>query len=396
MSTKLAALAVVAGHEIRARLRDGTAVLIAFVAPVVLATLFGVALGGEDDQPLDTTIGVVDNDGGDIPAAVQREAMDNDQLRDMLRFERLPDTASARHAVDEGSVGAAIVFDAGFSDSVSSGRGGEVAVLESNEAPYAGVVARSLVDQVSSLVGARTLAVDVSLAAGVPPDRVADFVHENGADGPALTLSDDTVAGAEVGMTVHYGAGMAVMFAFFVAGTSARALLTDRQLGTLDRMRAAPVPAWAPLAGKAVVGFLLALVSMCTTWLSSELIFGVSWGAPAAVLLLLLAHVFAATMLVLLVASRARTDAQVDGYVLGLAFVLALLGGSIVPVYDLPDVLQAAALVTPNGWVSRGLGELAVAGSGVGDVALPIVVLLGIGVVAGVPAFLRFSKGRFA
>ncbi|MBB3052461.1 ABC-2 type transport system permease protein [Prauserella isguenensis] len=396
MLTKLSALAVVAGHEVRARLRDGTAVLIAFVAPVLLATLFGVALGGDDEQALDTTIGIVDNDGGEVPASVQREAMDSEQLRDMIGFERFPDVDAAQQAVDDGAAGAAIVFEEGFSESVSAGEGGEVSVLESAEAPYAGVVARSLVDQVSSLVASRTLAVDVSLAAGVPPERVTEFVEENGADGPALRLSDATVAGAQVGMTVHYGAGMAVMFAFFVAGTSARALLTDRQLGTLDRIRAGPVPAWTPLAGKAVVGFGLALVSMCTTWVSSELIFGVSWGDPVAVLLLLVAHVFAATMLVLLVASRARTDAQVDGFVLGLAFVLALLGGSIVPVYDLPDFLQTAALVTPNGWVSEGIGQLAAAGTGVSDVTTPLLVLVGIGVAAGIPAFLRFSKGRFA
>ena len=46
MASKLGPLAVIVGHELRSRLRDGTALLVAFVAPVVLATLFGVALAG--------------------------------------------------------------------------------------------------------------------------------------------------------------------------------------------------------------------------------------------------------------------------------------------------------------------------------------------------------------
>ncbi|EHR62782.1 ABC transporter permease [Saccharomonospora cyanea] len=396
MASKLGPLAVIVGHELRSRLRDGTALLIAFVAPVVLATLFGVALGGDDEGPLRTVIGVVDDDGGEFPASVQREAMETEELRELLEFRQFPDEPGARGALDAGEIGAAIVFPTGFSDSVSAGEGGEVSVLESVEAPYAGAIARSLVNQISALVEARTLAVKASLDAGVPADEVKLFVEANGADGPALRISGDTVAAAEVDMTVHYGAGMAVMFAFFVAGTSARSLLTERQLGTLDRMRAAPIPLWTTLAGKAAVGFLLALVSMCVTWVSSVVIFGTDWGDPTAVFLLLFGHTFAATMLVLLVASRARTDAQVDGFVMAVSFVFALLGGSIVPVYNLPDLLQTATLITPNGWVSTGLGELAEAGAGVSAVATPVAVLLGIGVAAGVPAFLRFAKGRFA
>ncbi|CAM2919442.1 ABC transporter permease [Saccharomonospora xinjiangensis] len=397
MGSKFGPLAVIVGQELRSRLRDGTAVLIAFVAPVLLATLFGVALGDDGDEgPLHTAIGVVDDDGGEFPASVQREAMKTEELREVLEFREFEGESGARNALDAGEVGAVLVFPAGFSDSVSAGEGGSVSVLESVDAPFAGAIARSLVNQISALVEARTLAVKASLDAGVPADEVKLFVEDNGAAGPALRISGDTVSAAEVEMTVHYGAGMAVMFAFFVVGTSARSLLTERQLGTLDRMRAAPIPLWTTLAGKAAVGFLLALVSMCVTWVSSVLIFGTDWGDPAAVFLLLLGHTFAATMLVLLAASRARTDAQVDGFVMAISFVFALLGGSIVPVYNLPDFLQTATLATPNGWVSTGLGELAEAGAGVSAVATPVAVLLGIGVLAAIPAFLRFAKGRFA
>src|SRR5690606_8399188 len=123
VASKLGPLAVIVGHELRSRLRDGTALLVAFVAPVVLATLFGVALGG-DEAPLRTTIGVVDDDGGDFPASVQREAMETEELREVLEFRQFPDEAVAQDALDAGEIGAAIVFPAVFSDSVSAGEGG--------------------------------------------------------------------------------------------------------------------------------------------------------------------------------------------------------------------------------------------------------------------------------
>jgi ABC-2 type transport system permease protein len=389
-------LLVVAGHELRSRLRDGTAPLIALVAPILLATLFGLALGGDGDPPLRATIGIVDLDGGQFPASVQREALATDELRGVLTFQRYPDEDAAQGAVDSGAAGAAIVFPAGFSADVGAGKGGEVSVLESAGSPLAGVIARSMVDRISALVEARTLAVHAALAAGVPVDRVQLFVEDNGAAGPTLGLVGDPVAGGRIDLAVHYGAGMAVLFAFFVVGTSARSLLTERQNGTLDRMRAAPIPVWTAAVGKSAVGFLLALISMCATWLSSVLIFGASWGDPAGVLLLILAHTFAATAIVMLVASGARTDAQADGFTLGVAFVFAFLGGSLVPAYNLPQWLQDVSLITPNGWVSAGLSELAGTGAGAGAVLTPVAVVTGIGLVAGALAFLRFRKGMFA
>lgn len=392
----LGPLLVVGAHELRSRLRDGTALMIALVAPILLATMFGLALGGDDDPPLQATIGIVDRDGGEFPASVQREALQTEELRGVLTFRQYGDEASARSAIDKGESGAAIVFPEGFSESVGAGRGGEVTVLESAETPLAGVVARSMVDRISALVDARTLAVRASLDAGMPEDQVKEFVERNGAEGPTLSLSSDPVSGGEVDLAVYYGSGMAVMFAFFVAGTSARGLLTERQLGTLTRMRAAPIPLWTAVAGKGIVGFGLAVISMCATWLSSVLIFGSSWGDPVAVLALIVAHVFAATTIVMLVASGAKTDAQADGYTLGVAFVFAFLGGSLVPVYNLPDFLQKVSLITPNGWVSSGLTELAGTDGGLGAVALPVAVVTGIGLLAGVLAILRFRKGLLA
>ncbi len=389
-------LLVVARHELWSRLRDGTAPLIALVAPILLATLFGLALGGDDDPPLRATIAIVDLDGGEFPASVQREALATEELRDVLTFEEYADEAAARTAVDSGAAGAAIVFPAGFSQGVGAGEGGEVAVLESAESPLAGVVARGMVDRISALVEARTLAVRAAVAAGVPSSRVKEFVEANGAAGPTPTLVGDPIAGGKVDLAVHYGAGMAVLFAFFVVGGSARSLLTERQNGTLDRMRAAPIPGWTPPVGKAAVGFLLALISMCATWLSSVLIFGASWGDPVGVLMLIVAHAFAATTIIMLVASGARTDAQVDGFTLGVAFVFAFLGGSLVPVYNLPDWLQQVSFVTPNGWVSSGISELAGTGAGPAAVLVPVAVVTGIGLVAGALALLRFRKGMFA
>ncbi|WP_344743718.1 ABC transporter permease, partial [Streptosporangium vulgare] len=193
-------------------------------------------------------------------------------------------------------------------------------------------------------------------------------------------------------LSVYYGSGMAALFAFFVVGTSVRSLLTERNLGTLNRMRAAPIRPWIPIVGKGVVGFLLALVSVCAVWASSVLLFGSTWGDPLAVFALWTAHVLAAAAITMLVASRAKTDSQADGLIMGVSFVFAFLGGSLVPMYNLPDFLQKVALFTPNGWTSTGLTELAGGGGGLATVAGPIAALCGMALAAGGVA--AFASGE--
>ncbi|MEU8265852.1 ABC transporter permease [Sphaerisporangium sp. NPDC049002] len=388
----LRSLLTVSALELRTRLRDGTALVIALIVPVALATLFGLALGG-DDPPLRATVGFVDSDGGEFPASVRKEVMSTKELQGTLTLRDLPSEQEARESLDAGDIGSAIVFPKGFSASVGAGDGGKVNVLSSAEAPLAGVLANAIVDHISALVDARTLAVRASLQAGVPADQVKEFVERNGAAGPALTLTNDPMAGGKVDLSVYYGSGMAALFAFFVVGASFRSLLTERKQGTLNRMLAAPIRPWVPIVGKAAVGFALAVVSVCVTWGSSVLIFGSTWGDPPAVFTLLVAHVLAATAITMLVASRARTDAQADGVIMVVSFVAAFFGGSLVPMYNLPDVLQKIALLTPNGWTSTALTGLAGSGGGLATVAVPIAVLCLIALVASVLAALGFRKG---
>ncbi|MEU7830185.1 ABC transporter permease [Nonomuraea sp. NPDC049129] len=382
----------VAALELRTRLRDGTALVVALIVPIALATLFGLALGG-DDPPLRATIGFVDLDRGEFSASVRREVMSNEQLKGTLTLRDLPSRQEAQRSLDAGDIGSAIVFPQGFTKSVGAGSGGQVAVLTSAESPLAGVVANAIVDRISSVVDARTLAVRASLAYGVPGDRVKELVERNGAAGPGLSLADDPMEGGKIDLSVYYGSGMAALFAFFVVGASFRSLLTERRQGTLDRMRAGPIPQWTPIAGKAMVGFGLGVVSVVATWASSSLIFGTSWGDPVAVFALLVAHVLAAAAITMLVASRAKTDAQADGVTMVVSFVMAFFGGSLVPLYNLPGFLQKVALLTPNGWTSTGLIRLAGSGGGLTTVIVPIGVLCAIALVAGGLAAAGFRKG---
>ncbi|WP_181019821.1 ABC transporter permease [Nonomuraea typhae] len=417
-------LLTVSALELRTRLRDGTALVIAVLVPVTLATLFGLALGG-DDPPLRATVGVVDLDRGRFPAEVRREIAAAEQFKGALTLRDLPSEQAARQAVDGGEIGAAIVFGPGFSRTVERGGRGAVTVLTTPESPLAGIVTRSLADRIAVMVESGALTERTTTLAAHPnpatpnpatpdsasasanpanPDpasakpvnspQTADPAGRTESTSPAaLTVVADPMSGGKVDLAVYHGSGMAALFAFFVVGASFRSLLTERKLGTLNRMRAGPLAPWVPVAGKAIVGFALALFCVCVTWASSALIFGTTWGDPVAVFAVLCAHVLAAAAIMMLVASRVQTDAQADGVIMVVSFVAAFFGGSLVPIPNLPEPLQFVALFTPNGWTSFALIDLAGSGGGLAEVLVPIGVLCAIALTAGGLAAAGLKKG---
>lgn len=378
----MGALTALSVRELSARMRDGTALLVAFVAPVVMAALLSFALGGNNGA-LDVTLGVASPDRDPVADRFVHEIENRKDLTGAVHIERFTSRADADRALADGDIGAVVRFPEKFSESLSNASPARITVVSSPDTPIAGIVARSAAERLVSVTNGRVLAEQVSRKSGVPGEDVASHVDDVSATAPALRLADDT-AGASSGGAAYYGPAMALLFAFFVAGTSMRGLLTERRIGLVDRMAAMSVPQWLVIASKAVVGFLLAMASMCVTWASSALLFDATWGPAGTVLLILAADAFAAVAVMALIASVARTDSQANGYTTLIAFLFAMVGGSFVPLYQLPGLLRDAALVTPNGLAMHAFA---------GDVLLPLLGLVAVGLACVGLSAARFRKG---
>ena len=108
---------IVAGLQLRRRLRDRSALLQGIVAPIVLAVIITAAFGG--GRSFSTEIGVVDLDGGDLGAALVAGSADpadddSDESGSGVELVALPDRAAAELAIEERELPAAIVIPDGF------------------------------------------------------------------------------------------------------------------------------------------------------------------------------------------------------------------------------------------------------------------------------------------
>jgi ABC-2 type transport system permease protein len=383
---------LIAGKDLRQRLRDRSGLVIAFVAPFLLASIIGLAFGGDDG--FRATYAVADDDRGPLAAGFVDGVLADPGLAEVVTLRRVG-RDQARLLVDRGEADAAFLLPAGFSAAVRRGEPATITVLEAGENPVAGQVARSLADAYAARLDAIRLSVRTAVEASGRPPAEAE-TSRLGERAAALRLpvqlTEGRVGVREIEPANYFGPSMAIFFLFFTVSFGARSILTERQQGTLGRLLASAASPGAVIAGKALAAFLLGTSSVLVMWLATSLVFGADWGDPLAVVVLTVTSVLAAIGITAMVITLARTDEQADGFSALVVFTLALLGGNFVYLAQLPELLQRVSLLTPNGWALRGYVDLVADGGGLGTVAMPVAVTAAIGLATGTVALIRARR----
>lgn len=383
---------LIALRDLRSRLRDRSALIVGFVAPVALALIISFAFRG-NDTAFQANVAVVDLDGGEIAAIFIDEVLASDDLQEVFSLRLYDEREAARDSLLEGNVHVVIVIGEGLET---------ITVLRSPHAPISGEIALSVAQTFAAQMEGVSQAIGLSVMStlfgpeafreeGFRPAafEFGDFDAEalGAIDFEALAqevaqvpltleLIDDSAGSGDLSAASYFGPGMAMLFVFFILSGAPRSLLAEKQSGTLARLRAAPIAPSAIVLGKVLAVSLLGLASMCVVWLVTALVFGARWGNPLAVLALLIAFMLAALGITSLVSVLAETEAQADGYVSIVAFVFAMLGGNFIFLADLPQVLQRVALFTPNGWALQGFTTLVADGGGILSILGPLAAIL--------------------
>ncbi|GAB4140842.1 MAG: hypothetical protein Tsb009_10390 [Planctomycetaceae bacterium] len=142
-----------------------------------------------------------------------------------------------------------------------------------------------------------------------------------------------------------------VMFVFFLVNIMARSFLHERDLGTLRRLRMAPVTAASLVAGKTLPFLIISLVQSGLLFLCGKILFGMSWGPiPWMLIPVIFGTSLAATGLGLVVATLVKSESQVSAYANIVVITMAGISGCFMPRDWLPPQLQTASLVTPHSW----------------------------------------------
>ena len=375
---------VIAAKDLRQRLRDRTAIIVAVIAPFGLAAIFSMLLGGVDG-PLDLRYAYADLDGTELSAGLRDGPLAGIESAGIATITAADDRDGARAAVDAGDADAALIVPAGYASAVTAGEGAALEVIGDTDAGLATDILRSLAESYTAQLDGVRLAVATTLPQleSPSPQLVAELAERASATEAPITIADVELDARQMSTTTYFAASMAIFFLFFTAQFGVLSLLGERREGTLTRLVAAPIPPWSIVLGKALGSFLLGIGAMTVLVLASSLLLGAQWGNPLAVALLVLTAVIAAMGITALITTLARTEEQAGGWNSIVAVSLAILGGAFFDLSQGPEILSQVSRITPHAWFLEGIDVLSVPGTSVLDIGLPLLALAAIGLVTG-------------
>lgn len=245
------------------------------------------------------------------------------------------------------------------------------------------------------------------LVAMVSKLRAEGFVSQLPKDlGAAALTGDAPVAAERMSAGPHPTAvqqnvpAWLVFGMFFVVASIAGLFVEERSCGALSRLRSLGAQPWQLIVSK-IIPYLLvngvqaALMLAVGIWLMPVIggeglsLQGVNWSA---LLLMLLAISLAAVSLALAVASLVNTHAQAATFGPILNVLMAALGGVMVPLFVMPEVMQKIAAWSPMNWGLEGLLDVLLRSADVASVLPEVYRLAGFSSLMLVLAFILFRR----
>jgi len=389
---------LICAKDLKARLRDRSAILIGIVVPLGLAFIFNSIFSGISGGSDVISLGVVNADHGAISQQFTSQVLPAVGRSGLIAIHPEASLTQARALAAKGTLFAVIVIPAGFSARVQAGQPASMQVIGNVDDPVSTEVARSIAESFTADLNRIRLSV-ATVAAGsaqpagsvpLPPARIQALAAQAAAVAAPVAVSDVSAQTKELNQKSFFAAGMAVFFLFFTVQFGVTSLLEERNDGTLARLLAAPISRASILGAKLLTSFLLGVISMTVLAVATTLLFGATWGNPLGVAVLVVAAILAATGIMALIATLARNAEQAANWQSVVAVILGLLGGTFFPVSQAPGVLSRLTFVAPQAWFLRGLGDLR--GGSISVVWVPALAMLGFAAVAGGLAMTRLRR----
>jgi ABC-2 type transport system permease protein len=366
--------------------RDRVAQALTFLLPIVFFSIFASVFGSQGGDTMSRIrVGVVDEDGSEFSKRVVAALEKESGLRVRTTTTSVPDApvldrAAAERIVRSGDVPVAVVvppgFGAAFAEQGFTAEGPKLLVLADPSDPIASNVVQGLMQKV-----VMTAAPDVLMSGGMkqfekhagaltPQQRqmvekwlptlkagAADGTGGGGVMGAGVEVVDVMRNDDRRGSLISfYAAGIGVMFLLFSSvGGAGGALLDEVESGTLERLLSTNIGMKGLLAGKWVFLSLVGAAQLTVMFLWGWAVFGLPLfrHLPGFFVMTLVTAAAAAAM-GLVLATLARSRAQLSGFSTILILTMSALGGSMFPRFLMTDAMQKVGLMTFNAWALDG------------------------------------------
>ena len=298
---------IVALREVRTYLQDKGDLAFSLLLPIAIFALMYGAFGGQ--LTFHGTAYVVNEDEGGAYSTILLEQLDEQEI-DI----ELLSTEDADSKLERSDLLMVLYIPEDFSDKLSSGEPVQLVFKQRGNGGDEGQIVASLVRGVAEDINQEFLVYNQvsAILAGqdIPQDQIEittqKFLDEE-REQPILGVSEETV-GSSPDPVNQFLPGIVTMFVLFAITLSARAIVEERKLGTLERLLTTRLSVGQLFMGKFLTsvsrGFVQTLILLILAYIVFQLFTPLSFIACLVIALIFAA---AASALGLVIASIART-----------------------------------------------------------------------------------------
>lgn len=393
--------------DLRRFFRDRSALITLIAMPVIITTILGFALQsmfslGDTDEIAQIKFALVDEDqsqyslaqfskdlagnpmgAGMLASGAMATITENFEtlnprkifFEDFLGSEDIEKLAvyetmsleAAKTAMDNNEVAGIVILPKSFTRDMTLNLltpfRNEVAIqlIPNGDMTMSSTILKALIggftDQISAIVNEKNVALEQQIQYDLELDfsELALSAKTSGETTPELPSK--TINGTNpIDSKGYYAIAMLSMFLMFVAAMGGSLMLEEKDLYTYDRHLMAGYSPLKIIVGKMSVIAAVAAMQIVIMILYAKLVFGVGWGSSLNVLLISLATVFAISSLgiFLCIVGSVTKSYQISRiFENGLIQVLALFGGSYLPVEQMPAVIQMLSQYVLNGVILK-------------------------------------------
>jgi ABC-2 type transport system permease protein len=331
--------------------------------PIGIMLLVGTIFGGGNRK---VPVGVLDRDRSTLSRALQADLHDSARVK----VRHYTKESSLRQDIRRGRVLAGVVVPAGYDSELRATRSVALRVI-SAPGRTEGVEARAGIAESVTRQGTVVEAARVVAASGTATfatayrraSRIA--AQQEAADGRQHVRSPFS----------YTAPSNLVLFVFITSLASSIGLVQARELGVTRRMLATPTPSSVIVLGSAVTSLVLALGQSVVLLVVGGALFGVHWGDPVALGLLIVGLCVAATGAGLLLGTIVRHAEQAITVGPALGIALGMLGGCLWPLDSVGPLMRTVGHLAPQAWAMDGFVALIYGGDHLAALSRDIAVL---------------------
>jgi ABC-type Na+ efflux pump permease subunit len=377
---------------------DQRSFVLTFLVPIILITLFAFAYGGIGDYAAGSEsleLLVVNQD---------RSRLSEEFISDLDSAAAVnvisSDLEKAKELIIKGKYASALVFKKGFQDSMSLGGDIPIELLYDREQEMeTGHLQVVILNILMSYRGKIEMQKYINLFGSsmqVPDSTGMILSQSDGRGTDSFPLEMTSIVGEKndhkLGL-IQAVAGTAILMLLFSMAGVGTSILEEKENGTINRLLYSPLNSQTILYSKMLFAFFIAILQLSVMFLFSWIFLSldITLNIPALVLMIV-ATAFAISSMGIFLAAISKSRQQAQNLSTLIILVMSAIGGSMIPLFFMPEIMNKFAVLSVNYWGIQGFYDIFWRSLPLSEILPKIIVLICTGVVMTILSIRLINK----